>query len=155
MHTFLIVCVVILAVMVAVLWRNLAGAVNERLDAIESQRKAKQELLEETCDAIRSQISELEAKLLDIAEGCEKLDSDLSVLTGDVKELVRFRQADMKELNERIAQIVEDQEKARRRSGLRNAPAAFETLRGVAETNAAKRPDPEHLKLVALAEGAE
>lgn len=96
---------------------------------------------------------EIETKVSDLAEGCARLDADLSTATDDVRECVRLRQSDLAGLNERITEIADAQEKARRKSGLRGAPAAFESLRSVAESGAVKHPDPERSKLLALAEG--
>lgn len=102
---------------------------------------------------IRERMAEGEAKVADLTEGCGKLDDDLSLIASDVRECVKLRQSDLAGLNERITEIADAQEKARRKSGLRGAPAAFESLRSVAESGAVKHPDPERSKLVALAEG--
>ena len=97
--------------------------------------------------------TELEPKIADMAEGCAKMDADLSLALDDMREQQKIRQNDLKEFNERITEIADAQEKARRKSGLRNSPAAFESLRAVAESNSVNRTNPEHEKLVALAEG--
>ena len=96
-----------------------------------------------------------DAKVSDLAEGCAKLDADLSEASEDVRECVKLRQSDLAGLNERITEIADAQEKSRRKSGARNAPAGYESLRGGAEVNARKFPDPGIAKLVALAEGGE
>ena len=99
-------------------------------------------------------IAAIESKLSDIAEGCEKLDSDLSVVSDDVRECVKLRQSDLVGLNDRITEISDAQEKARRKSGLRNSPAAFESIRAVAESASSRqKPDQFHDDLVAAATG--
>ena len=103
---------------------------------------------------IRERLTEAEGKISDLSEGCAKLDADLSEVSEDVRECVKLRQSDLAGLNERITEIADAQEKARRKSGIRNSPpGAFESLRAVAESNAVKHPDPAHAELVSLARG--
>ena len=103
---------------------------------------------------IAAEIYQTESKVFDLAEGCEKLDADLSTVSDDVRECVPLRQSDFESMNERITEITDAQEKARRKSGLRNSPAAFESIRAVAESASSQRkPDKFHDDLVAAATG--
>ena len=184
MHAFLICCVLAEAVLIGILFRRIHigfDLASEHRDAIIAQIPAVPHGLTETnwsemvaklyehtndiqsfdvalqlfIDAAQTRIGESESKLIDLAEGCEKLDADLSVVTEDVRELSKIRAGESRELGKRITELSDEQEKIRRKAAQPGSRGfSFETIRTTAESNA-KRRDPERDKLVALAEGPE
>lgn len=141
---------------------KLAGKVDSTTQAMEGVKiiagnigTLVERYLEEFKISVAAQLAESNERVSDLIEGCAKMDADLSIASEDVRECVRLRQSDLEGLNARITEIADAQEKARRKSGLHNAPGAYESLRAVAETGARKHPDPAHAQLVALAQGPE
>ena len=124
----------------------------EALIAISKRGESTDRALDLFIEASQIRMAEAESKISDLSEGCAKLDADLSTASEDIRECVELRQSDLAGLNERITQIADDQEKARRKSGLRGAPAAWESIRAVAESSARKT-DKFHDDLVAAATG--
>jgi hypothetical protein len=148
MHGFLIFCVLAEAVAIGLLWRKMPKVPHGLTETIWA------ELVEKLYDHTEV-IAASEAKILDLAEGCERLDSDLSLLSGDFREFMKLRSADARAFSERISEIVAGQEDIRRKAGRPGSPGfAWEGLKSRAESNAQKV-DPAHAKLVALAEGPE
>lgn len=92
--------------------------------------------------------------IADFSAGCDRMDAEVSELSDLVSEIVVLCDEESKAVGIRISEIAGEQEKMRRKAARPGAPnSAFEAIRSVAEKNSVGR-DPEHDKLVALAEGS-
>lgn len=99
-------------------------------------------------------IAEIESRIGDLSEGCERIDADLTTATADIREMRSILVSEAKEVSERITALAGEQEKIRRKAGRPGASTnAFESARTLAETSSRTRPDPERDALLSLAEG--
>lgn len=105
--------------------------------------------------SVAAEFMQSESKVLDLTDGCERIDADLSLVISDVRELVKMHGDESKELSQRLAQIAEDQDKIRRKSAQRGSGGTFEMVRNGVEKGSYLKTDPEVQKLVDLAEGPE
>lgn len=104
-------------------------------------------------EQVFGRLEQAEAKIEDLTEGCERMDSDVSTVVSDVRELVKTQASDSRDLGERITELVTEQENIRRKAGRpASAGYSFEATRNRAENNARKS-NADHDNLVALAEG--
>ncbi|HET9131077.1 MAG TPA: hypothetical protein VFO86_09030 [Terriglobia bacterium] len=127
MHVFLLIAVLIEAV-----------AIGYLLWSVHSQKIG----IESLSDRLDSELERL-----------VQAENQISLLVADVREFLKVRDADSKELGERITQIANEQEKIRRNAARPGAAGySFESIRNRAEQFSMKR-DAEHDKLVSLAEG--
>ena len=102
---------------------------------------------------IGDRFDEMEAKLADIAEGCERFDAELSDALLELRELSERHSASSEENSKAITDLVEMIEKMRRSRLGAGGSSAFEMTRQRAERATYKGASKSHDELVALAEG--
>lgn len=138
MHAFLVVCVVLQSAVIGWLWyarhRGLPPP-------------------HWFSDSVWDRFDELETKLADVTEGCERFDAELSDALLELKELSERQSASSEENSKAITDLVEMIEKMRRSRSGPIGSAAFEVTRQRAEKATYKGASKSHDELVALAEG--
>lgn len=105
-------------------------------------------------DNVNSSLGVISSKINDISEGCERIDADLTEVMADVRELSKLHAEEAREFSERVSEIAGKQEEIRRKAARPGAAGfAWEPVKNRAESNSGAV-DPEHARLVALAEGS-